>query len=299
MPTLPTPSTAHLSFTTIYEPAEDTFLLLDLFSTPSEQSFLHTRFSPTASSSPTPLILELGTGSGVVIAFLNAHARTIFGRRDGVLTLGVDVNEEACRGTKQTVEAAGAAAAAAVEMGKGRGVGVGRYMASLCADLTSCLRDGEVDVLVFNPPYVPTETLPELPTSVTTEAKPPTTTSSESQEQAAEQAVRAAAAQAKFEREHHLLELSYAGGEDGMETTRRVLEGFPRLLSPRGVAYVLLCARNRPAEVKGWVEGWDGGWRVEVVAETGGKGGWERLVVLRIWREGMRADEGEDGGGGV
>ena len=263
-------------------------------------------------------MLEVGTGSGVVIAFLNANAETIFGRR--VLTLGVDVNVDACLGTRETVAAAvGEATKGTSTDGDGstNGTdgstsGAGLYLGSLNSDLTSLLVANLVDVLVFNPPYVPTETLPELPissqlASSATKLPGPTTTEHPTLEDAtllpahAQQALRAQAAQARHERESHLLALSYAGGVDGMESTNRLLAQIPEVLSRRGVAYVLLCARNKPEEVRRRVLGWnnmsrEGGsddrngtgveqWRAEVVSESGGKGGWERLVILRIWRE--------------
>jgi release factor glutamine methyltransferase len=74
---LPTPSTSHISFfNTIYEPAEDSFLLLDTLSNETESAWLKDRFPQQTSS---PLVIEIGTGSGVVIAFLAANARAILG----------------------------------------------------------------------------------------------------------------------------------------------------------------------------------------------------------------------------
>ena len=95
---LPTPSTSHVCFDSVYEPAEDSFLFLDTLSSKSEVDFLHQRFSPV---NEVPLVLEVGPGSGVIIAFLTAHAQTIFGR--DVLSLAVDANEEACIATAETV----------------------------------------------------------------------------------------------------------------------------------------------------------------------------------------------------
>src|SRR4051794_4126518 len=106
---LPTPSTSHIS-PSVYDPAEDSFLLLDTLSSSEEAGFLHTRFatpSPASETPPSsaPLILEVGTGSGVVLAFLTAHALRIFGR-DDVLTIGTDVNPFACRDAVVTVRQA-------------------------------------------------------------------------------------------------------------------------------------------------------------------------------------------------
>lgn len=240
---LPTPSTSHVSFSTIYEPAEDSFLLLDTLSGLTESTWLRHRFPP---QTPIPLVAEIGTGSGVVIAFVAAHAKAILGR-DDVLALGVDINMNACRATTVTVQKA-------VAEQKSQTV----YLGSLCADLAILLRESSVDVLVFNPPYVPSDVLPALPQSAHT-------------------------SQSQFEVESHLLSLSYAGGKKGMETTDRLLDDLPRILSARGVAYVLLCAQNEPANVKARIEG--KGWNAQTISRSGKAAGWEKLEVLRIWKD--------------
>jgi release factor glutamine methyltransferase len=243
---LPTPSTSHVNYAQIYEPSEDSYLLLDTLSSPPETTFLHSLFP---SPSPPPIILEIGPGSGVILAFATAHATALFGRAD-VCTLGIDINRHACAATATTV--ATTATAHRATAGVFGGVVVG--------DLTGAVRDGEVDVVVFNPPYVPTEEVPDADTG-----------SSASQ----------------WERDGVLLSLSWAGGREGMEVTERLLGELPRVLSARGVAYVLLCAQNRPDAVVERVRGWEGGgrWRAEVVGRSGKQGGWERLCVVRIWRE--------------
>jgi release factor glutamine methyltransferase len=243
---LPTPSTSHVSFSTVYEPAEDSFLLLDTLSSPTESAWLRHRFPPQA---PTPLVAEIGTGSGVVIAFVAAHANTILGR-DGVLALGVDVNVNACIATEATIQKA-----LSEQMSESM------YLGSLCADLGSPIRERSVDLLIFNPPYVPSDVLPVLPQS-------------------------AAAGQSQFEVESHLLSLSYAGGKKGMETTDRLLDDLPHVLSARGVVYVLLCAQNEPEKVKAWIQGErDGGWNAETVGRSGKAAGWEKLEIVRIWKK--------------
>jgi release factor glutamine methyltransferase len=120
-----------------------------------------------------------------------------------------------------------------------------------------------VDVLVFNPPYVPTSELPDLPQPETLSGLAPMTS---------------------FENGSHLLALSYAGGADGMETTDRLLVLLPTILSSRGVAYILLCAQNKPEAVKERVRAWGSDWAVETVRSSGKKAGWEKLQIVRIWR---------------
>jgi len=254
---LPTPSTDHVQFERIYEPAEDSYLLLDTLSSDSEKSFLQGRFNTASAAStrnsPSPLAVEIGTGSGVVISFLHAHAEIIFGRAD-ILTAGVDVNCYACKATEQTVMVAEKEQA-------GGGESHGFYLGNSLGDLCTPLRPGMVDVLIFNPPYVPTPELPGLPVSSEIIGQP------------------------SYEDDSHLLSLSYAGGMDGMETTDRLLDTLPEILSKdRGCAYVLLCAQNKPDMVKERIRKWGMGWTAETVGTSGKKGGWEKLQIIRIWR---------------
>lgn len=232
---LPTPSTSHCNYSHIYEPSEDSYLLLDTLALPLEAIFLSARFPP---ETPTPLVLEVGTGSGVVLAFATNNASHIFGRAD-IASVGTDVNSFACVATRQTVG--------------------GGCLNTLQGDLATPFRKGTVDVLIFNPPYVPTESLPTPPID----------------EESGE-----------WERDSHLLALSYAGGIDGMETTDRLLEELPHILSDRGVAYILLCAQNKPEAVVSSIKTWEGAanWQAERVSSSGKQAGWEKLCVIRIWR---------------
>ena len=265
---LPTPSTSHVDADCIYEPAEDSYLLLDTLSSEAETQFLRQRFAehqltgPHHQQNDSPLVLEVGTGSGVVLAFVTAHANAILGRAD-VIALGTDVNSFACKATKQTVAQACQATKAEVVPGSG-------YMlATLSADLASPLRDGVVDLLIFNPPYVPSPAVPELQ-----HLKLGTGTSDTE------------CASRTFEEDSYLLQLSYDGGVDGIEVTNRLLERLPNVLTlARGTAYILLCAQNKPAEVMQRVRGWGDGWSVSVVGHSGTQAGWEKLQIIRIWRD--------------
>lgn len=245
---LPTPDTSHVSFKTIYEPAEDSYLLLDTLSSDAEVEFLRHRFRLQ-----TPFVLEVGTGSGVVIAFLTAQAEHIFGKP--IISAGIDVNLNACVATRHTAQKAVKEQASASE-----------YIASVNGDLCSSLRPGCVDVLVFNPPYVPSEELPPLPNTTRTYRD-------------------------TFERESHLLALSYDGGKDGMETTERLLTALPDVLSPDGVAYILLCAQNKPEKVKQEIRHLPNGpWHAESVGSSGKKAGWEKLQIVRVFRNDMQQE---------
>ncbi|KAI9710561.1 MAG: S-adenosylmethionine-dependent methyltransferase [Bogoriella megaspora] len=255
---LPTPSTRHVPFDRVYEPAEDSFLLLDTLSSPPQTEFLHQRFACRSDSGACPLIVEIGTGSGVVLAFLTAHAQELFGRSD-VLSLGTDISSFACSATRETV-------ANALQEADVAGLSKAVFLDAMDCDLGSALHPKSVDVLIFNPPYVPTEALPNI--SQKHEAYNVLTNGSTT-----------------FEQDSHLLELSYAGGKDGMEVTERLLSELPTLLTrDRGVAYVLLCKQNRPDAVESRIRGWGAEWQVETVGRSGMKGGWEKLQILRIWR---------------
>lgn len=248
---LPTPSTSHVAFERVYEPAEDSYLLLDTLSSENESNFLQNRFG---SVSHSPLIVEVGTGSGVILSFINAHAQVILGRAD-VLTIGVDLNRFACKATEQTV-------AVAQQEQITQNLSHGFYMGNILGDLVGSLRPGAVDILVFNPPYVPTSELPGIPV-------PGDSTT-----------------QTTFENDSKLLALSYAGGVDGMEITNRLLESLPDILSQTtGCAYILLCAQNKPDKVKAAIKRWGGRWAIETVGSSGNKGGWENLQIIRVWCE--------------
>ncbi|KAJ5899469.1 hypothetical protein N7495_004213 [Penicillium taxi] len=266
---LPTPDTSHVSFDTIYEPSEDSYLFLDTLSSESESKWLSERFQKSNSAvNTTPLVVEVGTGSGVVLAFVAAHSQKILGRRD-ILTLGTDVNRNACIATRETVAIAIKEQQTPSTDLQSNSDLQSTHIASLTADLCTSLRPGSVDVLLFNPPYVPTAELPRLPTAAEND---PTV-------------IEVMNNSAKFENESFFLSLTYAGGADGMEATNRLLDAIPGVLADRGVAYVLLCKQNRPEDVKKRIRAWSG-WNAETAGSSGMQAGWEKLVIVRIWREG-------------
>ena len=252
MAMLPTPNTSHVPYERVYEPAEDSFLLLDTLSSESETSFLAERFSSTV-----PLVVEVGTGSGVVLGFANAHAQTIFGSRR-VITAGIDMNAFACRATAQTVRKA------QTDNPESNGT----FLGSSMGDLTSSWKRQSIDVLIFNPPYVPTSEMPLQPATFTPEPSPENTPS--------------------FDDDSYLLSLSYAGGKDGMETTDRFIEALPDVLSPHGCAYILFCAQNKPDQVKERFLSFGPEWRALTVGSSGKTAGREKLQVIRVWRESGR-----------
>ena len=269
---LPTPSTSHVNTDVVYEPAEDSFLLIDTISSASEIEFLRERFRPvppgqSKTRSASPLVAEIGAGSGVVSAFVNAQTYEIFGRSD-VLTLATDINPIAAKAARETVRRATSTDVdGKTTIGHGKPE-TGVPLASCVADLGSIFMTGSVDLLLFNPPYVPTSELPKVPIelihSTVQNANVPSN---------------------KHLEEASLIAMSWAGGLDGMEVTNRLIDQLPRLLSPeRGVAYILLCASNKPQELVSRINARSTSWTAQIVGTSGKTAGWERLVILRIHR---------------
>lgn len=213
---LPTPEVPTLD-EKVYEPAEDSYLLLDCFEERLEIHRLR-RY---------PVVCEIGTGSGIVSAFLHSH---IF--PDGIF-VATDINPAACATAKQTLL---------------KNSDSTNLKADVCQmSLTSALRAQTVDILVFNPPYVPAEEVPDRPTT---------------------------------SEDPSWIDLALLGGPDGMIVTWDVLNGLDTILAPGGAAYILFCARNKPDEVAATMRA--RGWKVETVAHR--KAGWEVLSVLEFVR---------------
>lgn len=243
---LATPDTSHIT-ECVYEPAEDSYLLMD--SLIGDADFLHNRFNRRDAALPPPLITEVCVGSGVVLAFALSNAKSIFGR-DDVLGFGVDVNLLAA-------QAACITASKALSARSGNHHKPSAFLDACLADLATPLRDNMIDVLLCNPPYVPSEDVPSVP-DASLDAMSTT---------------------------FRLQALATDGGVDGMEVTDRLIESLPRVMSRRGVVYLLLCAQNRPEDVMERIRRLEDGrrWKAEIVLRR--SDGFEKLVIVRIWRE--------------
>lgn len=178
----PTPSFSHLNqedYQNVYEPAEDTFLMMDALE--KDAGSLKER---------RPLLcLEVGSGSGALIAFL----ASILG--PFCHYIATDINPIAAQCTSQTA--------------KENGVNV----CCVVTDLVECLVPhifGKVDVLIFNPPYVVTES---------------------------------------EEVGSHNIEASWAGGKQGREVMDRLFPLVSSLLSSSGCFYLVTVAENKPDEI--------------------------------------------------
>ncbi|TFY64763.1 hypothetical protein EVG20_g5844 [Dentipellis fragilis] len=200
---IPTPDISDLTkddFLHVYEPAEDTFLLLDGL---EEDAQSLRDLKPR-------ICLEIGSGSGCVSSFIGtilgpSEARpsypsqrlctpNLIPRCPSSVYLCTDINPHAARCTAST--------------GQQNKIPLNPILASLAGPLSKRLLHS-VDVLLFNPPYVPTY--------------------SEEADAAQEGAGIAG---------------SWAGGADGMRVTERLLEQIGDLLSPTGRFYLVAVKQN-------------------------------------------------------
>ncbi|KAH9853044.1 putative methylase [Lenzites betulinus] len=177
-----TPDLSHLrskDYKHIYEPAEDTFILLDALEADAD----------ALRSLKPSVCLEIGSGSGCVSSFASA----ILGA-SASLYLATDINPHACKATKAT--------------GAQNRVPIDPIWTSLVGPLRARLRRA-VDILLFNPPYVPTDT-------------------------------------DEADEAQHTADIAgaWAGGFDGMEVTDVLLKQVEELLSPSGRFYLVAVKQN-------------------------------------------------------
>ncbi|CAI5758676.1 unnamed protein product [Candida verbasci] len=215
---LPTPIINDIDYDRVYEPSEDSFLLLDCFE--QEQGTLQSKLK-----GKLPIITEIGTGSGIVTTFILQNIL-----QNGVY-MTTDINPHACNQVLQTLKANGQ----------------NNKVDSLQMDLTGAIRSNLIDILIFNPPYVPAEEVPDIPDS----NDDPT-----------------------------WLDVALLGGEDGMKITWKVLRNLDKILSSDGIAYILFCARNKPESIQEYMQ--SSGWKVDIILTR--KAGWEVLSILKFYR---------------
>lgn len=128
---LATPDYSHFSckdYEKIYEPSEDTFLFLDALEKDIEY----------LNNLKPELVLEIGSGNGLVINFLAKHLKS----KEKILFFATDINKDACLATSRT---------AAKNL---------NHINIINCDLVSPIMDKlekKIDILLFNPPYVVTE----------------------------------------------------------------------------------------------------------------------------------------------
>lgn len=170
----------------VYEPAEDTFAFLDAL----EQD------ADAIRKARPRLVVEIGSGSGCVSAFL-ATILSEGGRVGSTAYVCSDINPLALSAT--------------VETGKRNG---GNTFDVVQTNLLQAISErcaGQIDLLLFNPPYVPT---------------------TEDEESLAQ--------------EHGAIEGSWAGGMLGTTLVDRLMPSLPGLVAPGGRFYLVAIRQNDP-----------------------------------------------------
>lgn len=142
-----------VDYADIYEPAEDSYLLCDALI--QDKTFIQQRFH----SKPLLQCVEIGAGTGFVIGYLAALMKDIRSKNQNCLFLSTDINPKACLATQATMTAIRNKMQIKSRDGKDR------IDSSLVSQVISCsLLDSvksrlchQIDVLLFNPPYVETD----------------------------------------------------------------------------------------------------------------------------------------------
>ncbi|KAH9561685.1 hypothetical protein CY35_05G035800 [Sphagnum magellanicum] len=200
----------------VYEPCDDSFALVDALLA-DKSSLLEQRPN---------VCMEIGCGSGYVITSL---ALILGDERNNAHFIATDISTAAAQVTQDTLEAHGVQADIIV------------------TDLVRGLEDqlsGAVDVLLFNPPYVPTP-------------------------------------------EHEVgmmgITASWAGGQRGRTVLDRVLPVVKRLLSSKGLFYLVTLKANDPSEICEVMKkkGFSSCILIQRYTEE------EDLQVLKFWRDGI------------
>ena len=177
----------------VYEPSEDTYLLLDGLGVALQQNKI-------TKQAKKMNVLEIGCGTGVGIIYLTKQLLLSSSSSDEVECYVTDINPDAIRIMLATAEA--------------------NHIPSSCIHAHQCdlatlllpLQTAKMDVILFNPPYVPTPD-DEVGSSTAIEA-------------------------------------SWAGGTDGRIVLDRAFPQIKQLLSyPHGVAFIIVVDDNKPYQI--------------------------------------------------
>lgn len=163
-------------FPEVYDPSEDTFLFIDA---------LEVKITQLLNLQPK-VAVEIGSGSGVIITALSQLLK------NSCIYFATDINPQASTATKCT------------------SVQNKSYVECLNMDLLCGFKEKIFDLILFNPPYVLTETDELLGNS---------------------------------------LNRSWAGGSKGRVVVDKLLFQLPNLLSENGVLYMVILRENNPSEI--------------------------------------------------
>jgi release factor glutamine methyltransferase len=211
-----------VDYSHFYEPAEDTYLLCDALLDESEE------LKTISRTSGEPLVcLEVGCGSGCVITYLGIVLRDV-----NPLLMATDINIEAAKATIKTSRANNVI----VDVVQTTFVGGTALLDSLppVAMASTCPSSGvgsnsrafshqSLDVVIFNPPYVPTPNDEIMPVTLETSETPGL----------------------------NFIANAWAGGEDGRVVIDQFLPLLPELLANNATSrcYLVLVDENRPKEI--------------------------------------------------
>lgn len=223
---LPTPIIPNLDIDHVYEPAEDTFLFLDLFENLHNTDYFQ---SSSLFSNKCPLVLEIGSGSGVISTFVSSNKII-----PNALHLASDINLIALKTTLSTFKSNNSTTS---------------LFDVIRTNLTDSLRNNQIDLLIFNPPYVPSEDIPPIPSI-------------------------------DDDDNSQWLDLALVGGHNGMLITDLLLDNLNNILSINGQAYILFCARNNHPQVVSVFLKKNPNFNVICVIHR--KCGWEELAIYRF-----------------
>lgn len=219
------PNLDHFEYTDyshFYEPAEDTYLLCDALLEECDE--LHA----IKKESGEPLIcLEIGCGSGCVITYLGIILKDIH-----PLLCATDINIEAARATMKTSRANNVI----VDVIQTNFVsGTNLLSSDQCLSSSSSASSStnningniiakkSLDVLIFNPPYVPTPNDEIMPVTLATSETPGL----------------------------NFIANAWAGGEDGRVVIDQFLPLLPELLANNLTSrcYLVLVDENKPQQI--------------------------------------------------
>ncbi|KAG2375394.1 hypothetical protein C9374_010017 [Naegleria lovaniensis] len=203
------PDMSHMrssDFKLVYEFNDDTYLLVDAL----EKDYIHSHLIASLENSNTKLkfCLEIGCGSGYVTTFVykllnSSYEQYLKSTGVSFCLLCTDINPNAAAMTRKTFERN-------VEQNPKH---VPFLFDVVLSDFASAFEKrlkNKIDLLIFNPPYVPCE---------------------------------------RDEMGFNDVRAAYAGGENGREVIDRFLPMVKNILSPNGVFYFVLIEDNNPQEI--------------------------------------------------